>query len=221
MNKTQFFAAIAAAGAVTLSAMPAFAEVVLRDAENNVYVAGLSPGTGMEVGFSGAGARTRSVEADRCGTIKISPSLVYAAATKIEVGGTTSNLADLPTATPGKCTLVNGAYTSQGQPQATRYKDAIGAVYIQGLQPKQDITVSYPDLPVTRKYTANACGYFRVTNSDQSPITNTTSLSFDMDGTAAVGSLKTVTAPSCRRVSDTASKMMVPVDEANFWTGAR
>jgi hypothetical protein len=41
MNKKKIAAAIAAVSTVTLSAMPVMAEVVRRDADNNIYVAGL------------------------------------------------------------------------------------------------------------------------------------------------------------------------------------
>lgn len=220
MNPKRIVAAIAAVGTVALSAMPAFAEVVKRDADNNVYVAGVTPGSSHEVSFEGAGGRTRNVEADRCGVIRIASSLAYAAATKIGVGGTESNIADLPVATPGRCALLNGAYVSQGQPAATRYKDAIGTIYIQGLQPKQDVVVSYPDLLVGRKYSANACGYFKVTNSDTQPITSTTALKIDGGSSVSVSSLQTLTAPSCRKTSDTESKMLVPIDEANSWASS-
>jgi len=217
MNKKRIAAAIAAIGTMALSSLPAFAMEVRRDAENNVYVAGVTPGSSHEVSFEGAGGRVRNVEADRCGVIRISPNLAYAAATKISIGGTESNIAELPVRTPGRCSLVNGAYTSVGQPQETRYKDAIGTIYVQGLTAKSDQVVAYPDLPVGRRITANACGYFRIANSDTQPITDTRALRIDGGSSVTVGSLQALMAPSCRRISETQSVMVVPIHEASSW----
>ncbi len=218
MNKKKIAAAIAAVSTVTLSAMPVMAEVVRRDADNNIYVAGLG-NSQIEIQLQSAGVRTRNVEADRCGTIRITPALAYSAATKISVGGVESNIAELPTATPGRCALVNGAYASVSQPAATRYKDAIGAIYIQGLTAKSDQVVSYPDLPMTRMATPNACGYVRLASPQDAPFTNTTTIKINSQS-YTLGNLSSVTAPSCRRIDDTHSKMMVPLEEADMWTSS-
>lgn len=212
MNK-RIAATIAAVGSIALSILPASAEVVKCDAQNNVYVAGLTPSSSTEVGFNGTFV-TRLVQANRCGVIRITPSLNYANATQITLGGTASEIANLPVADPGNCAIVNGTYTSVNAPSATRFKDAIGAIYIQGLTPSSDQTVSYPDLAVTRRVTANACGYFRIASTTQSPITNSSVLKIG-SVTHTVSSLGTVISPLCKKISPTQSEMMVPLSQAS------
>lgn len=204
MNRKKIAAALAAISTLALGTMPASAEMVVkRDAQNNVYVAGMSSGASTEVGFGG-NVRTRNVQANNCGVARISTSLAYSSATKVKVGDTESVIADLPVKTPGGCTLSNGSYTSVNPPTETRFKDAIGNIYVQGLTANSNQVVSYPDLSVTRRTTANACGYFRIANSTSAPITNATVLKVGPTS-YTVGSLATVLSPGCRRISDTQS----------------
>lgn len=215
MNKTKIAGLLFSFGTLAVNVLPASAEVVKRDAQNNVYVAGLTPGSSTEVGFNGTFV-TRKVQANRCGVIRITPSLNYAKATQITLDGTASDIANLTVATPGNCASVNGSYTSVNAPAATRFKDAIGAIYIQGLTPSSDQTVSYPDLPVTRKITANACGYFRIASTTQSPITNSSVLKIG-SVSYTVSSLGTLISPGCKKISPTQSEMMVPLSQAASW----
>lgn len=194
--------------------LPAMA-VVRRDAQNNIYVTGLTPGTKTAVGFTGT-ARTRNVRADRCGTVKVSPSLTYASATSISLGSTTSNIGSLPERTPGNCASVNGVYNLVNAPTESRFKDAIGAIYIQGLTANSDQVVTYPDLPVGKNVTANACGYFKITNSVTQPITNATSLKIG-SVTYNVSDLTTLISPTCRKLPSGSSVLMVPLGEAGSW----
>lgn len=217
MNRKQITkTAIALFGLGTVFAsLPAMA-VVRRDALNNIYVTGLTPGTKTAVGFTGT-ARTRNATADRCGTVRISPSLAYSSATSISLGGTASNIGSLPERTPGNCASTNGVYNLVNGPTESRFKDAIGAIYIQGLTANSDQVVTYPDLPVGRNVTANACGYFKITNSVSQPITNTTSIRIG-SVTYDVSDIQTVINPTCRKLPSGSSVLMVPLQEAGSWT---
>lgn len=218
MKNTKRIAVVAAAlSTLVLGALPARADMVVkRDAQNNVYVAGMSAGASTEVNTGGS-VRTRNVQANNCGVVRIGTSLAYSSATKVSLGGTESIIADLPVKAPGGCTLSNGSYVATNAPTETRFKDAIGNIYIQGLNANSTHTVSYPDLLVTRRATANACGYFRIANSTSSPITDTTTLKIGSTS-YTVGSLATVLSPGCRRISDTQSVMVVPITEATSWS---
>lgn len=219
MCKKRVTAIVSATGILALFALPASANiVVLRDAQNNVYVAGLTPGSSTEVGFEGT-ERTRNTRANSCGVVKLTPLLVYAEATQISLNGENSTIANLPVRIPGICRNVNGTYTLADSPTETRFKDEIGTIYIKGLTPGSSQVVSYPSLNVTRKVTANACGYFRLANTTQSPITNSTAFKINANR-YLVFTTSTVAAPACKRVSPDQSAMMIRLEEYSYWLDA-
>lgn len=204
-----------ALGSVFVSNLPAKADVIRKDTDNNIYIYTGSPDADREIAFAGT-QRTRKVTANRCGIARISSSPTYAEATQISLGGTTSNISTLPVATPGKCTSQNGVYSSTGEPAAQRYKDSVGTVYIKGLTPSSEHTVTYPDLPVTRNVKANNCGLIKLTNSSRQLIGNDTQ--FKVNSSAyTVSSLTTVIAPSCKKISPTQSAFMVPLNQVGYW----
>lgn len=85
MYNKRVTAIVAAIGTLVLHILPASANiVVLRDAQNNVYVAGLTPGSSTEVGLEGVD-RNRNVQVNNCGVIRLTPNLSYAAATQIRL----------------------------------------------------------------------------------------------------------------------------------------
>jgi len=211
------FAAVAALalGSLFISNLPASADVIRKDTDNNIYIYTGSPNAGREIAFAGT-QRTRKVTANRCGVVRISSSPTYAAATQISLGGTTSNISALPVATPGKCTSNNGVYSSTGEPAATRYKDSVGTVYIKGLTASSEHTVTYPDLPVTRNVKADNCGLIKLTNSSRQLIGSDTQINVNSNP-FTVSSLDTVIAPGCKKISPTQSAFMVPLSQVGYW----
>lgn len=218
MKSTKITAVALGSMLVAALAMPAMAEA-RRDASNNVYITGFSANSTQDITFDGT-PRTRSVQANRCGVAKVFPSLSYAAATKITLNSIQFNIPTLPVASPGTCSVVNGAYVSVNAPTATRFKDAIGAIYFQGLAPSSAQVVSYPELSLGRKITANACGYIKISSTTSSPLTSTTRIKVNGDPIGfTVGSLDTVVAPICKKISDTYSVMMISI--ADKWNSSK
>ncbi len=198
------------------SAIPAKAET-RKDALNNVYINELVPGSVHNISLDGT-PRTRTVTANRCGVAKLSASLSYSAATQISLASVVSDLSTLPVASPGSCSSVAGVYTLVDAPTATRFKDAIGAVYVQGVPASSEQVFSYPELFVSRKITANACGYVKVSSTISSPLTGATVIKFDNDPIGfTVGDLSTTIAPSCKKISETQSVMMISITDKRNW----
>lgn len=204
-------------GSIVLAAgaLPAMAEV-RKDASNNVYINGLAPGSSHEISLDGT-PRTRTASANRCGVAKVSPSLAYSAATQIKLGTSVSDIPNLPVLVPGNCSSVNGVYSSVGAPSATRFKDSIGAIYFQGLVPSSDQVVTYPELSVGRNVAANACGYIKISSTPNSPLTSASVIKFNGNSYGTVGSMSSAIAPSCKKISETQSVMMIGITDRYNW----
>ena len=201
------------------SAMPARAET-RKDASNNVYINDLVPGSVHDISLDGT-PRTRKITANRCGVFRLSPSLEYSAATQIVLVGAesvTQNISSLPVMIPGTCRSVNGVYALVDAPEASWFRDSIGAVYVQSQTPSVVRTFSYPELSVGRKITANACGYIKISSTTSSPLTGATVIKFDNAVTGfTVDSVQNAIAPSCKKISETQSVMMISITDKRNW----
>lgn len=171
--KTLKSIAIAVMGLAALAPLASAVPVAGRETRTgDIYISGLDGYESTNVEYS-ALPRSRAVAANECGFLRLTGNSTSA---PIEAGDTLklnggANIAfdTLPIQSAPRCT--NGGLAGNTSPAAA-LKDSDGNVFLTGLTPYSQNTITFNNIPTTRSSKANTCGIVRLANSGNFAVTS-------------------------------------------------
>jgi hypothetical protein len=187
--------------ASVLIAPSAMAEKATIEADNDVYISGLSSYQKVEVTYEGV-PKVSKKTSNECGYIRLASSTstpINVATDTITFASTPYVLATVPLGASLNC--INGVL--EGTVSGVVQKDSDGRVYITGLSAFADYDVTFNNIFTSRKIKANTCGIAKISNSDKYDNTAGIMTLKDADTLASIGtlpaSMPTGDGPLCKR----------------------
>jgi hypothetical protein len=162
--KLKSIAIAASFGLAILPMLPAFAAPI-KDSTGALYVDSLTPSSRVTVEYGGA-VKSISVNADACGILRVrnSSSTPLTGVTSIKINGTAKTV---PTAVDTLPRCINGVLeVSVPNP----FKTPSGDFVFPGFGALSQNTVQFPDIAASKQVSVNACGFTRITSSNDFPL---------------------------------------------------
>lgn len=198
--------------AVTAFPMAALAAPpdVFKDAQGNVYIHGTTAtGLGQQASATTSETLSRRVRAGYCGEVRLAEtSTLPNIGDSWTVSGSTRTRASLPVITDRaqlpRCSgnaftpALSGAITTAGG-----FVDSTTTsprVFLVGYTPGISYDVAFNDVNASQNLRPNACGFFRIANTDANPVPAELTIS---STTYTVSTLQTAAPPLCQRVGNT------------------
>jgi hypothetical protein len=190
-RSTQFVFAGLSVGAVSLTAFPAFAGNY-RDAQNNIFVTGLSPQQEVTLSYPGT-PKTGSSRANLCGAVIVKGTGGVPLSGTIKVDNASINVSSLPQQILPSC-------GSNGQFQETRtanFKTYDGSVVVVNKTANSYYAIETQE-NATRRVRANACGFALIKPNNKFTHAPSSQVGINSEAPGAISSLTQKGAPICR-----------------------